>query len=106
LETLDEAQQDHTPQREFSFSDNFGDLFSVYLERALVEDKNMVESWKEEADGTLVFVGLQTTSHTSAYNVEIIDWSILCCGRGIARTVRPECSAEPAGHISHLSRKH
>jgi hypothetical protein len=86
----------------------------MYLESAIAEDKNiadkiaedekMVESWKKDADRMLVFVGLQTTSHTSAYNLEIVDWYILCCGRGFACGVRPEYSAEPAGHLSLLSR--
>ena len=34
----------------------------MYLDRAIEEDTNMVESWKGDADGMLVFVRLQTTS--------------------------------------------
>ena len=77
----------------------------MYLDRVIEEDRRMVESWKGDADGMLVFVGLQTTSHTSAYNLEIIDWSLLCLGRGIAGSVYPGYSAELAGHLSFLSRK-
>ena len=76
----------------------------MYLERAIEQDNKMVESWKGDADGMLVFVGLQATSHTFAYNVEIVDWSILCFSRGIARSVRPQYSAKPAGHHKFLSR--
>jgi hypothetical protein len=79
-------------------------LFSMYLDRANAEDKEMVESWKGDAEGMLLFVSLQITSHTSAYDLEIIDWSILCCSRGIARIVCPEYSAGLAGHRSLLSR--
>ena len=75
----------------------------MYLDRAIAEDKHMVERWEGDADGMLIFVGLPTTSHTSGYDLEIIDWSILCCSRGIARSVRPEYSAKPAGHLSVLS---
>ena len=59
----------------------------MYLDRAIEEDRRMVESWKGDADGMLVFVGLHTTSHTSAYNLEIVDWSLLCRGRSIASGV-------------------
>jgi Family of unknown function (DUF6535) len=41
----------------------------MYLDRAIEEDNKMVESWKGDADGMLVFVGHQTTSHVFAYNV-------------------------------------
>jgi hypothetical protein len=30
----------------------------MYLDRAIAEDKKMVESWKGDADGMLVFVRL------------------------------------------------
>ena len=66
----------------------------------------MVESWKGDAKGMLVFVGLHIISQFSAYNIEIVDWSILRCGCGIARIVRPEYSAGIAGHLSLLSRKY
>ncbi len=76
----------------------------MYLERAIEEDEKMVESWKGDAEGMLVFVSLHAASHPSAYNVHIIVWSLLCRGRGIARTVRPGYAAEFAGHLSFLSR--
>ena len=41
----------------------------MYLNRASDEDGEMVGSWKEEANGVLTFVRLQTTSHSSSYNL-------------------------------------
>ena len=38
----------------------------MYLDRASEEDKNMVESWKGDAEGMLVFVSLHASSYTSA----------------------------------------
>ncbi|KAI0261016.1 hypothetical protein BC834DRAFT_960092, partial [Gloeopeniophorella convolvens] len=45
-----------------NFSDPSGPLFSMYLERAEEEDKKMVESWKGDAEGILVFTGLFSAS--------------------------------------------
>ena len=77
----------------------------MYLKKVNEEDRRMVESWKGDADGMLVFVGPQTTSHTSAYNLEIVDWSLLCRGRSIVISVHPGYSAtELAGRVSFLPR--
>jgi hypothetical protein len=76
----------------------------MYLDKVVEVDKKMVESWKEDTEGMLTFVGLQTTSHTSAYNLEIVDWSLLCRSRSIACSVYPRYSAEPPEHLSILSR--
>ena len=78
----------------------------MYLDRSIEEDNKMVESWKGVAKEMPVLVGLPTTSHTSAYNLEIIERCILCCGRGISHVVCPEHPAEPAGHLGFLSRPH
>jgi hypothetical protein len=75
----------------------------MYLDRVIEEDRRMVESWKGDAERLLTSVGLQTTSHTSAYNLEIVDWSLLCRGRSVACSDYPGYSAEPAGHFSFLS---
>jgi hypothetical protein len=80
----------------------------MYLDRVIEEDNKMVESWKGDADGMLVFVGFQnTTSGTSASNVEILDRSLLCRDRNFAISVHLGYSAEPAKHvsffISHIS---
>jgi hypothetical protein len=55
--------QDQAAQGEFNLSDGSGVIFSMYLDRAIAEDKKMVESWKGDAEGMLVFVRLQTVLH-------------------------------------------
>src|SRR6266705_6375866 len=60
-----QTQPSQDPQEDFNPSDGSEALFSMYLDRVIEEDRRMVESWKGDADGMLVFVGLQTTSHTS-----------------------------------------
>ena len=41
-----------------NFVDGSGPIFSMYLEMATEEDKKMVEDWKADADGILIFVRL------------------------------------------------
>ena len=48
-----------------NFVDGSGHIFSMYLEMATEEDKRMVESWKADADGILIFVRL--SSHRVLY---------------------------------------
>ena len=43
----------------------------MYLDRAIEDDKRMVEGWKSNTDGILVFVGLQVTSYTYTYNLKL-----------------------------------
>ena len=43
-----------------NFADGSGHLFSMYLEMATEEDKKMVENWKADADGILIFVRLSS----------------------------------------------
>ena len=40
------------------FVDGSGPIFSMYLEMATEEDNKMVEDWKADADGILIFVRL------------------------------------------------
>ena len=40
------------------YVDGSGLIFSMYMERAEEEDKRMVENWKADADGILIFVRL------------------------------------------------
>jgi len=47
-----------TPQGASDFVDGSGPIFSMYLEMATEEDKKMVEGWKADADGILIFVCL------------------------------------------------
>jgi len=56
------------PQQEFSDPSDSEALFSMYLDKVIEEDRRMVESWKNNTDGMLIFVSLQVTSHTSTYN--------------------------------------
>lgn len=42
----------------------------MYLERSDEENKKLVEGWKGDADGMLIFVGLQTASQLLRINVE------------------------------------
>src|SRR6266702_4195636 len=44
------------PQGMSNFVDGSGPVFSMYLEMATEEDKKMVEGWKADADGSLIFV--------------------------------------------------
>jgi hypothetical protein len=78
----------------------------MYLDRVIEDDRRMVESWKRDADGILAFVSVQTTSHTSAsaYDLKIVDWSLLCCDRDITLIDRPDYSAQSTGHLIILPR--
>src|SRR6267154_1816950 len=98
LEHAQAAQEDSNPTHDSEA------LFSMYLNRVVDNDRGMVESWRADVGAMLTFVGLQTTPHTSAYNLEIVGWSLLCRGRSIACSVYPGSSAELAGHLSLLSR--
>ena len=50
--------QNQAPPGVSNFADGSGHIFSMYLEMATEEDKKMVESWKADADGILIFVRL------------------------------------------------
>jgi hypothetical protein len=52
------SAQNHAWQGESDFVDGSGPIFSMYLEMAEEEDRKMVESWKADAEGILVFVRL------------------------------------------------
>ena len=41
-----------------NYADGSGHIFSMYMEIATEEDKKMVEEWKADADGILIFVRL------------------------------------------------
>ena len=47
------------PQGLSNFVDGSGHIFSMYLEMATEEDKKLVEDWKADADGILIFVRLE-----------------------------------------------
>ena len=56
-----QAEPDHnqTSQGDAYRYNHPEDAFSMYLDRAIEEDRGMVESWKGNTDGMLVFVSLQ-----------------------------------------------
>ncbi|KAI0271111.1 hypothetical protein BGY98DRAFT_215851 [Russula aff. rugulosa BPL654] len=63
---------DQIPQ-DFSPSDGSESLFSMYLDRVIEEDNKMVESWKGDADGMLVFTGLFSAATATLLSVSISD---------------------------------
>ncbi|KAH9021516.1 hypothetical protein EDB85DRAFT_2278440 [Lactarius pseudohatsudake] len=56
-----------------NFVDGSGPIFSMYLEMATEEDKKMVEGWKADADGILIFTGLFSAAVASLISVSIQD---------------------------------
>ncbi|KAN0140440.1 hypothetical protein V8E53_001649, partial [Lactarius tabidus] len=55
------------------FVDGSGPIFSMYLEMATEEDKKMADSWKDDADGILIFTGLFSAAVASLISVSIQD---------------------------------
>lgn len=60
-----------TPQEGPNFADGSGPIFLMYLEMAGEEDKKMVEDWKADADGILIFVSF----HPIVSCLTPIQWS-------------------------------
>jgi hypothetical protein len=57
-----QSAQNQAPNGASNFADGSGPIFSMYLEMATEEDKKMVENWKADADGILIFVRPQSSS--------------------------------------------
>ena len=74
----------------------------MYLEMATEEDKKMVEDWKADADGILIFVRLYSNRVLCTQHSLVIDWSILRCRRHFDISVHPGPSAEPTRHFQLL----
>ncbi|KAH9983055.1 hypothetical protein BJV74DRAFT_54400 [Russula compacta] len=55
---LFQPQRDQFQWGESDYFDSSGPLFSMYLDKAEEEDRNLVESWRGDADGMLIFIGL------------------------------------------------
>ena len=87
------------------FADGSGHIFSMYLEMATEEDKKMVEDWKADADGILIFVrlssGIVLLLHAHSMT---IDWSILRCCRNFDIYIDSGYTTEPAGYFQLLPR--
>ncbi|KAH9045868.1 hypothetical protein EDB83DRAFT_1549519 [Lactarius deliciosus] len=88
------------------FVDDSGPIFSMYLEMATEEDKKMVEGWKADADGILIFVRHRISTLCTASHPSLVDWFVLCCCRVVDLGVHPGHSTEPSGHFQLLSRKY
>ena len=69
----------------------------MYLVVAKEEDRIMAESWQADADGMLLFVSLHSYFPFCAFdvNLNMADWLVLCCRRGVSRGV-------PAGPLGIL----
>ena len=52
-------------QEYFDLSDGSRALFSMYLDSAIGENREMAERWKRDADQMLFLVGLQLPSYFS-----------------------------------------
>ncbi|KAH9057260.1 hypothetical protein EDB87DRAFT_1812171, partial [Lactarius vividus] len=61
------------PRGTSNFVDGSGPIFSMYLEMATEEDKKMVEGWKADADGIIIFTGLFSAVVASLISVSIQD---------------------------------
>ncbi|KAH9071433.1 hypothetical protein EDB83DRAFT_248990 [Lactarius deliciosus] len=61
------------PRGMSNFVDGSGPIFSMYLDRATEEDEKMVEGWKADADGILIFTGLFSAAVASLISVTIQD---------------------------------
>ena len=70
----------------------------MYFQMATEEDKKMVESWKADADGILIFVRLSSDLVLHADSM-VIDWSILRCCRNVDLGVNTGYSTESSGHL-------
>jgi hypothetical protein len=77
----------------------------MYTDMASEEDKKMVEDWKADADGILIFVRLSSNLVLYADSL-VIDRSILCCCRDVDFSFDSRHSTEPAGHLQFLPREY
>ncbi|KAN0140399.1 hypothetical protein V8E53_001608, partial [Lactarius tabidus] len=68
-----QSAQNQASQRFSKFVDGSGHIFSMYLEMATEEDEKMVENWKADADGILIFTGLFSAAVASLISVSVQD---------------------------------
>jgi hypothetical protein len=77
-------------QGDSNFGDSSGPIFSMYSKIAKEEDDDLVDRWQKDADGILIFVSPSVDIHTNAHtNHNILDWSVLCCGRCVTCSISP-----------------
>ena len=102
-----QSTSDQRQKGEFTFGDSSGPLFSMYSKAAEDEDNNMVEGWKKDAEGILIFVSPCVGIHIILFvNWKVIDRSILCCGRCTPRCDHPGPEARQSGYLRILSWEH
>ena len=65
----------------------------------------MVESWKADADGILIFVRLYRLLCSKPVQI-VIDRFILCCRCVVDLSVDSRYSTEPTGRVQFLPREH
>ena len=70
----------------------------MYFQMATEEDKKMVEIWKADADGILIFVRLSSDPVFHADSM-VIDWSILRCCRNVDLGFYTGYPTESSGHL-------
>jgi len=93
---------------ELDFRDSSGPLFSMYLKLAEEEDIKIVERWRTDARGILVFVSphMSILCYTDrTHQPPIIDGFVLCRCCSISRGINAGPQARPTGYIRVLSRE-
>ena len=78
----------------------------MYLEMATEEDKKMVEDWKADADGILIFVRLYPLTWCFYADSMVTDWSILRRRRIVDLGVDSGYPTESTGYFQFLSLEH
>ena len=89
ITTIDsDRNSDHTAQK-----DSENDVWKMYLNEIEADDKRMIDAWKQDAKGVLVFVSPQTTD--SDLRVRLND----------NKSPRQVFSPQPLAHLSLNSTK-
>ena len=103
-----QSESNQTPWGGPSLSDSSDPLFSMYNKMAEEEDNKMVERWKADADGILIFVssGITLSYTTACINHKITDWFVLCICGYASRSIRPGPQARSPRDLRILSRKY
>ena len=80
----------------------------MYIKMAEDEDNKMVERWKADADGILIFVSSGSTLcyTTACINHKIIDWFVLCICGDVSRSICPRPHARSPRDLRILLRKY
>jgi hypothetical protein len=96
------------PQRESSFGDSSGPLFSLYSKIAEGDDDKMTERWQKDTKGLLIFVsachGVNIPALTTM-NWNTTDWFVLCYSCCTTRCHHPGHKTKSSGHLRILSRE-